>query len=355
MPGSYSRIAREMKRTLAYLLISLLLYAFFGPWVGESTAQSAAPEVFLARIEGQIDGRTAAYVERVISEAEEAGAQAVALELDTPGGSLDSTEEIVQAEDAAESVVIIAYVSPRWAQAASAGAFVVMGSDVAAMAPQTRLGAAHPVDALGGDILGALGEKTTNDAAALITSLASAHGRNEEWAESAVRESEAVDAEEALELGVVEHVEPDLGAVLEAVNGERVEPKGITLSTSGANIVEKPMTFTERTGISPYLLYVAATLAALFVASVFLAHRRMRRWRASTGREGMIGEVGVVKRPVVESVSGLVFVHGERWRAVPAESEYGPIKAGTEVEVVDFRGGAVVVRTLERRGSVEVS
>ena len=69
----------------------------------------------------------------------------------------------------------------------------------------------------------------------------------------------------------------------------------------------------------------------------------------------MIGEVGVVKRPVVESVSGLVFVHGERWRAVPAESEYGPIKAGTEVEVVDFRGGADVVRALERRDSEEVS
>ncbi|MDP8952219.1 MAG: hypothetical protein M3N18_08290 [Actinomycetota bacterium] len=344
-----------MKRTLAYLLMPLLVYAFFGPWVGESSAQSAAPEVFFARIEGQIDGRTAAYVERVISEAEDAGAQAVVLELDTPGGSLDSMEEIVQAEGDAEGIAIIAYVSPRWAQAASAGTFVVMGSDVAAMAPQTRLGAAHPVDALGRDILGTLGEKTTNDAAALITSLASAHGRNEEWAESAVRESEAADAEEALELGVVEYIEPDLGAVLEAVDGERVEPKGITLSTSGANIVEKPMTFAERTGTSPYVLYVAAALAALFIASVFLAYRRMRRWRVSTGREGMIGEVGVVKRPVVEGMGGLVFVHGERWRAVPAESEYDPIKAGTEVEVVDFRGGAVVVRALDRRGSGEIS
>ena len=344
-----------MKRALAYLLIPLLVYAFVGPWVGEPAAQSAAPEVFLARMESQIDGRSAAYVERVISEAEEAGAQAVVLELDTPGGSLDSMEEIVEAEGAAEGTPIIAYVSPRWAQAASAGTFVVMGSDVAAMAPQTRLGAAHPVDALGGDILGALGEKTTNDAAALMTGLASAHGRNEEWAESAVRESEAADAEEALELGVVEYVEPDLGTVLEAVDGERVEPKGITLRTRGANIVEKPMTFAERTGISPYVLYVAAALAALFLASVLLTYRRMRRWRVSTGREGMIGEVGVVKRPVVKGVGGLVFVHGERWRAVPAEAEYDPIKAGIEVEVVAFRGAAVVVRALERRGSADAS
>ncbi len=344
-----------MKRLLTYLLLPLLACAFFGLWVGEPAAQSAAPEVFLAQIEGQIDGRTAAYVERVISEAQEAETQAVVLELDTPGGSLSSTEEIVQAEGAAEDVAIIAYVSPRWAQAASAGTFVVMGSDVAAMAPQTRLGAAHPVDALGEDILGALGEKTTNDAAALMTGLASAHGRNEEWAESAVRESEAADAEEALKLGVIEHVEPDLGAVLEAVDGETIEPKGITLRTSGVTIVEKPTTFAERTGISPYVLYVAAALAALFAASVFFTYRRMRGWRVSTGREGMIGEVGVVKRPVVEGLSGLVFVHGERWRAVLAEPGEGPVNAGTEVEVVAFRGGAVVVRALERRGSVEAS
>ena len=344
-----------MKRPLTYLLIPLLVYAFVGPWVGEPTAQSAAPEVFLAQIEGQIDGGTAAYVERVISEAEEVGARAVVLELNTPGGSLSSTEEIVRTESNAEDVAIVAYVAPRGAQAASAGTFVVMGSDVAAMAPQTRLGAAHPVGALGEDILGALGEKTTNDAAALMTGLASAHGRNEEWAGSAVRESEAADAGEALELGVVEHVEPDLEAVLYAVDGERAEPKGITLQTSGATIVEKPMTFAERTGISPYVLYVAAALAALFLASVFLAYRRMRRWRVSTGREGMIGEIGVVKRPVVEGVGGLVFVHGERWRAVPENPKDGPIKAGAEVEIVAFRGGATVVRALERRGFAESS
>src|SRR5215207_8956008 len=200
------------------------------PFVGFSaSALAATPEVYVAQIKGPIDERTAGYVGRVISSAERADARAVVLEINTPGGSLGATQEIVQTESNAEAVPVISYVGPRGAQAASAGTFVVMGSDVAAMAPQTRLGAAQPVWADGGDIMGALGEKATNDAVALMTGLASAHGRNVEWAESSVRESVSVDAEEALELGVVEHVEPDVEAVLEAVDGERVEPKNITL------------------------------------------------------------------------------------------------------------------------------
>src|SRR5215207_9385730 len=178
-----------MTPSFVYLPILLMAYTFFGPWLGQRVAQGSAPEVFLARIEGEINSGAAAYVERVISEAEEAEVQSVVLELDTPGGSLDSTQDIVEAESNAEDVAIVTYVKPRGAQATSEGTFVVMGSDVAAMAPQTRLRAAHPVDVFGGDILGDLGEKVTNDAAASITGLASAHGRNEEWAKSAVQES----------------------------------------------------------------------------------------------------------------------------------------------------------------------
>src|SRR4051812_33638837 len=120
-----------MKRPLAYLLIPLLACAFFGSWTGQPAAQEASPsEVFLARIDGPIDGRTAAYVERVVSEAKDTGAGAVILELDTPGGSLDSTQHIVETESNTEDVAIVSYVNPRGAQATSAGTFVVMGSDV---------------------------------------------------------------------------------------------------------------------------------------------------------------------------------------------------------------------------------
>jgi membrane-bound ClpP family serine protease len=326
------------------LLACLLAISFVG---FSASALAATPEVHVARIEGPIDERTAGYVERVISSAEEAGVRAVVLEIDTPGGSLGATQEIVRAESNASGVPVISYVGPRGAQAASAGTFVMMGSDVAAMAPQTRLGAAHPVAADGGDIPGDLRAKATNDAAALMAGLAEAHGRNGDWAEDSVRESAAVDAAEALELGIVEHVEPDLRAVLDAADGERVGPKDVTLRLEGAAIVQQPPTFAERTGIPRYVLWGAAALAALFVAAVAYTYFTMRRWRVSTGVEGMIGEIGTVRRPVLEGASGWVFVHGELWRALPESPDLVPMKVGAEVEVVALRRGAVVVRPIE--------
>src|SRR5215218_9165073 len=210
-----------MKRFFSLLLV---LGAALSLGACEPDTKSAAPEVYVVGVDGKIDARAAGYVERVVSEAGEA--EAVAIELDTPGGSLDHSQRIVEALSNAQETPLITYVRPQVAEAASAGTFIVMASDVAAMAPQTRLGAATPVTVFGGDIPGTLGEKVTNDAAALIRGLAEAHGRNEEWAEDAVRESASANAEEALEMGVVEHVEPDLGSVLEAAHGERVEPKG---------------------------------------------------------------------------------------------------------------------------------
>lgn len=338
-----------MRRSLACLAV-LLVFLSSGPMAGESHAQGEAPEVFVARVEGPIDGRTAGYVSRVVSEAEEQGAAAVVLELDTPGGSLDATQEIVSIESNAERLPVVTYVTPRGARAASAGTFVVMGSDVASMAPQTRIGAAHPVLSTGEDIEGALGEKVTNDAAALMAGLAGAHGRDEAWAESAVRESEAIDAAQALELGVVESVEPDLEAVLDGADGTRVEPKGIVLRTANATLIQKPPSFEERTGISPYLLWTLAGLVVLAVALAALGYWRMVRGRVTTGAEGMIGEVGTVRRPVVEGTGGLVFVHGEHWRAVPESPEYAPMAPGTRVEVVALREGAVVVRPVGEPG-----
>lgn len=335
-----------MKRLFAGLAVPLFLCVSLVLYTDRLSAQEDdAGRVFVARVDGEIDEAAAGYVERVISEAEDAGARAVVLEIDTPGGSLGATQEIVESVTNAGGVAVLAYVTPPGARAASAGTFVVMASDVAAMAPQTRLGAAHPIAANGEDIPGTLGVKATNDAAALMASLAGAHDRNSLWAEESVRESAAVDAEEALKLGVVEYVEPDLRAVLDAADGERLEPKGITVRLGGAALVQNPPTFAERTGVSPYVLWGAVVLLVLFVFSVVFTYFRMRRWRVSTGVEGMIGEVGTVRRPVLHSPDGgLVFVHGERWRALPAHPGLIPIKAGEQVEIVALRDGAVVVR-----------
>jgi membrane-bound ClpP family serine protease len=153
-----------MKRCLVLLLgVALFLWGCGTPGV-----RSAAAEIYVARLDGQIDGRAAGYVERVISEAEEAEARAVVIKLDTPGGRLDHTQRIVESTSNAEGTPVITYVSPQGARAASAGTFIVMASDVAAMAPQTTIGAAAPVDVFGRDIPGILGEKVTNDAVALI-------------------------------------------------------------------------------------------------------------------------------------------------------------------------------------------
>src|ERR687893_1598476 len=266
-----------MKRCLVLLLgVALFLWGCGTPGV-----RSAASEIYVARLDGQIDGRAAEYVERVISEAEEAEAQAVVITLDTPGGRLDATQKIVESASNAEGTPVITYVSPQGARAASAGTFVVMASDVAAMAPQTTIGAAALVDVFGRDIPGILGEKGTNDAVALIRGLAEAHGRNEEWAESAVREAASAHAEEALEIGVVEYVEPDLETVIEAADGERVEPKGITLRTEGATLVEKPLTFRERFGVPVYAVTIPAVFAVLAVVGLGLVVLRTSRSRVS--------------------------------------------------------------------------
>lgn len=339
-----------MKRLLCGLFILLAAIATASAWTpGGAQENAPPPQVHVARLEGRVDGSAARYVERVISDAQEAGANAVVLELDTPGGSLEATQRIVEAESNAEQLAVIAYVSPRGAQAASAGTFSVTGSDIAAMAPQTRLGAATPILATGQDIPGDLGEKAVNDAAAFLTELARSHGRNEEWAESAVREAASIGAGEALEIGVVEYVEPDLRSLLTAADGERVEPKGITPRLSGAQLVEKPMTFRERHGVPLWVLPVAAILAVAFIVRITMAAVKTSRWKVSTGSEGMVGDIGTVRRAVSggPAAGGLVFVHGERWRAIPENGER--IEVGEEVEVVGFRGSALVVRPVRDR------
>jgi len=302
-------------------------------------------------VDGEIDARAAEYVGRVISTAAEEDAAAVVIELDTPGGDLDSTRKMVQAESNADTVPVITYVTPRGARAASAGTFIVMGSDVAAMAPQTRLGAAAPVTAFGQDIPGTLGDKVENDAAAFITGLAQAHGRDEKWAESAVRDAEALDAAAALEMGVVEHVEPDIQAILRAVDGQKVEPKGLTLKTAGATLVQQRPSLGERFGAWVYVVAGLVVFSVLMLGGAVLAARGMRGLRVSTGKEGMIGEIGTVRRRVVGSSGGTVFVHGELWKAIPENADAPALEPDTEVEIVGFRRTAIVVRSIGNESS----
>ena len=146
---------------------------------------------------------------------------------------------------------------------------------------------------------------------------------------------------------MVEYVEPDLESVLDAADGERVEPKGISLDLAGATLVERPPTFKERFGVPLYALVIPAVLVLLVAVGAVLYVLRTSRWRVSTGREGMIGEIGVVRRPVTGGSGGMVFVHGELWGAVPEDPSTAPLEADTEVEIVGFRRSAVVVRPIK--------
>lgn len=338
----------SMKNRLTKFSIFFVALLLALPAVGcqTATAQEDRPQVYVAQIDGKIDGDTADYVGRVISEAEESNAEAMVLEIDTPGGDLPSTKEIVQAESNAEKTPVFTYVTPRGADAASAGSIVVMASDVAAMAPQSSIGATTPISGLGRDLTGDLGQKVLNNTVSLITGLAAAHDRNEEWAEAAVREAASANAAEALDMNIVEYVEPDLRSVLKAADGEEIQPKGITLDTADAELIQKPLNFEERLGFSTWWVIVPAILLVLFLIGLTFAIVRTSRLGISTGREGMIGEVGTVRQTIDEN-GGSVFVHGELWSAIPEDKDAPPIERGAEVKIADFRRTSIVVRRAE--------
>ena len=163
-----------------------------------TTGGGASPGgVYVATVEGVISPSTAEFTIRAIRKAEKGGAQAVLLELDTPGG-LDLSMRVIIKEILRSPVPVIVYVSPSGARAASAGVFITIAAHVAAMAPGTNIGAAHPVQMGGGEMGEEMAKKVENDAAAYIRGLAERRGRNATWAEKAVRKSVSITATEAL-------------------------------------------------------------------------------------------------------------------------------------------------------------
>ena len=187
-------------------------------------AQPAGREVLVTEVEGVIDSVVARHVRRSIEQASSEGAEALVIQLDTPGGLDTSMREIVQAI-LASPVPVIVYVAPQGGRAASAGVFIAYAAHVSAMAPGTNIGAASPV-ALSSegsaDADPTLMRKATNDAVAYIRSLAALRGRNAEWAEQAVREAVSVPAHEAVELGVVDLVARSVDELLAEIDGRSV-------------------------------------------------------------------------------------------------------------------------------------
>jgi membrane-bound serine protease (ClpP class) len=207
----------------------------------------AAGEVLIATIDSIIQPVAAEYLSRALAEADASGAAVLVIELSTPGGMLTSTREMFTAMLGAKTPSVV-YVAPAGAQAASAGFFLLMAADVAAMAPSTNTGAAHPVGAGGGDIEGTMGAKVEQDAAATIRTLAARNQRSLELAEAAVKDSRSFTADEALAGGLIDLVAPSLDDLLEHIDGRVVErnDQRVRLHTAGASIRRFDMTPFQR-------------------------------------------------------------------------------------------------------------
>ena len=228
-----------MHRRLPEFVVSLLLL---------SVTFSFAADVVHFRLEDTIQPASQAFIARVIDQAETDDRDLIVMELDTPGGLLDSTREITSSITGSK-VPVAVLVAPAGARAASAGFFILMSADVAAMAPGTNTGAAHPVSGQGQDMGEHMEAKATNDASAMIRSLAEGRGRDSEKAVEAVVESSSFTASEALELGLIDLVAADLDELLRELDGReitRFDGSSVTLDLADPTVFEARQSSAER-------------------------------------------------------------------------------------------------------------
>jgi len=225
---------------------SVIVIWFLLLWVAVR-ALAGEPLVLVVPIDGVINPFTASYLDRALGTAEERGAACVIVELNTPGGLDGAMRQMVQAI-LKSPIPVVVYVAPPGSRAASAGVFITMAAHVAAMAPGTNIGAAHPVALGEGQMDSIMSEKVTNDAVALMRSIATLRHRNVRWAEDAVRKSLSLADHEARDSGVVELIARDRADLVAQLTGRSVTTtRGEhTLELSGARIEELPMTLIER-------------------------------------------------------------------------------------------------------------
>ena len=434
-----------------FVVAAVVLLALAAGEAARTGEGGAAGRVLAVEFSNDVNPVTEEYIVGAIERGERERYAAVVILMDTPGGLASSMREIIKAELAAK-VPVVVYVSPQGASADSAGAFLAMAADIAAMAPQTNIGSSTPVNATGEDIGDDLRTKIVNDAAAYIRELAEEHGRNGDLAEDFVREGTNIGARDALEEDVVDVVAPDLAALLEEIDGMRTEPKGLVLDTADVRIETVEMGFWKDvldTLVDPNLIVLLMSIGllgltveilspglifpgtigavslilgllglqvlpiswagvllillglAFFVAEGFVASHgalalagaasfvvgalilfdpagelydvsiwvalaigvtlallvgvaltkvvALRRVRPQTGEEELVGDVAVVRRAL--EPEGLVFVHGELWRARAAADQ--AIPAGERVLVEAVGEGLVLeVRRVEDTDAV---
>jgi membrane-bound serine protease (ClpP class) len=406
--------------------------------LGTTVGLTKEGEVRIIELEGPINPGAAAFLTRGLEDVEKEGVELIIIRLDTPGGLVPSMRTMVKGI-MNSSVPVVVYVAPKGAGAASAGVMITVSAHVAAMAPGTNIGAAHPVGAGGKDIDKDMSEKVVNDMASYGRSIAQERGKNADWVEKAIRESVSITAEEAVEKNVVDLVATDIDDLLKRLDGREVQLKQgkVTLRTkdlvrtyyepgfrdavlrviSDPNIAyilmmiglaglyfelahpgaifpgvigaislilafysfqTLPVNYAglllivlaivffiaeikiasygilslggivslalgsimlfEDVGVSLRLMAPTIVLIGGFFVVVSSLAFRAYRAKPQSGLEGLIGEAGVVKKTI--DPEGLVFVHGEYWRAVSSEK----LEPGEMVTVEQVTGLVLKVK-----------
>ena len=247
-----------LRRILVALAAAAALLALAAP------AHAAQPRVLAIHFDTEVNPVTQSFLSDQLKRAAKNGYSAAVILLDTPGGLSDSMRKIVQ-DELASPIPVIVYVSPPGARAASAGVWISEAADLLAMAPQTNIGSSTPIDSSGANIGSDLHRKVVNDAAASLRALATSHGRNAKWADSAVRKASNLTAAEALRINVIDMIAPTLPALLAKSEGYKTVPKGYTLHLAGAQVDEVSMGFLDRvlnTLLNPNLI------SLLFLAGI---------------------------------------------------------------------------------------
>jgi membrane-bound serine protease (ClpP class) len=412
------------------IVAGMLCLALLG--FGEKGGMGKGGEVEIIELEGPINPGAATFLTGGLEDAEKRGAEFVIIQLDTPGGLVSSMRVMVKAI-MNSPIPVVVYVAPKGAGAASAGVMITVSAHIAAMAPGTNIGAAHPVGAGGKDIDKDMSEKVVNDMASYGRGIAQDKGRNADWVEKAIRESVSITAEEAVEKKVVDLVATDVDDLLKLLDGREVDLKRgkVTLKTidltkvfytpgfrdtvlrlisdpniayilmmiglaglyfelahpgavfpgvigaislilafysfqtlpvnyAGLLLIALAIVFFiaeikvasygilslggivslalgsimlfEDVGVSLRLMAPTIVLIGGFFVIVSTLAFRAYRAKPQSGVEGLIGEVGVVQKPI--DPEGLVFVHGEYWRAVSSEK----LEPGEKVSVEEVTG-----------------
>jgi len=232
-----------LKRNYTLLVFfSLCLFLFVSATQGETQEK---PAIYSVEVDGIINPATAKFITESIDQATQQGAQCLIVQLDTPGGLMESMRIIVK-KILTANIPIIVYVAPSGGRAASAGVFITMAAHIAVMAPSTHIGAAHPVTLGEGKESKTMSEKIVNDTVSYIKTIAKTRGRNVDWAEKAVRKSVSITEEEAVKLNVVDFIGSDLQDLLTKIDGKVIKFDGVTRTLLTKGIKPRSMQMSWR-------------------------------------------------------------------------------------------------------------